>query len=1386
RLIGYITSANGTTYGTASYRLTGDIDMSTVAPGAYKTPSVNFNGRLTGLNPSGSTLQDNYYIYNLHLTVGTIRGTLYYSGLFSVLAAGSVVEHLNINQSSIVLSNTENFYSMIFYVGMVAGRLSGGTIENVQVDVSVHLGTQAIGQTHAGGIVGDGAGIIKKTSFSGSINAGNHIFNSSYNITPRYYIGGVVGSASSNALTLSEVVNNAPITGFSTSSTFNLSSGSTSIVVKMGGVIGFVVNTASINHSFVAISNKANITFGSVINTVSLPSTQSIGGVFGEITGSSAPILEVAGVYKNANYYNEGNIVGTYTPSSATIRAAGIGVINMSVQSEFALFYNHGTYSYNTSSISAPNTTFLYTGGIYNIGNGAVILSRIYNYADFNISNNYYTSINPLYYSSTSASTLIRYSANFGNIKFMNNNGLSTISLAASNPLFVSGITTSNNVNLLNVVNEGNIELVSLNIGANPIYVAGIKNFIPAGRYAKNILNQGNITVANITGTGGIYIGGITNQNLAGDLHVNGVNSATLGIINAINYGNITTSFGLKAQNLFGIKGNSNTFAAGIATLNAGSIQDVANLGNISLHNSSTSGSVSASTSTDIAGRINTYTAGLTAGGVVGVTLSGQARVFDSANSGDVVLISYQYARAGGILATSLFSEASAGGITSGLGLLNTIENSVLSNGLNYGAISALTNIIATYTNTANTQNQPTFYSNTASGTNLYYISSSGSELRPAIYSSAGGIIGYGLCVMTRMINHGTISATDVAGGIVGATYVLGTSSGTVTTVVNINTAIHYGKVKAVPNTSVMSGGTPVDAYLLTIANVSSFYLADNNTFIFPTAYTRLAPRNKRGFGGIFGRLQRGTNGIMTSEGGSFDFIVNADPNIDLIGRLDQVQNFSSSSRFFRFNNAIYYSARFNDTTLLVFTGFYYAESRYVSRTLSGGIYTVTMRAVNVFSFVGITSTLFSSPNTNFTFQTQTNSYTNTGTTYYAYYGEIPVPWITEDPEDSRISNSATQYMYDPAFSMRSNPDLTEYIYYMQPNLLSSRFQVGGQSPRPYGMYVLSTSFGSTFGLVLPANIREENLFLIDEDLVPAASLLSDYDAIPASLLKPIDQVVLDKYFELKQTIYNEKSAYISTENPPLILTESGGSSTILSNGVYNDIAKTVTFTISMEGFLVGQTIANWSVFSITSSANALVAKRINDYYGSPPSQAQLDEYNNLLFSQRFQGIATGSVGATLTTTLPSRSITSNQTISVGYFSIFSEAYINSDLFAHPAYYTDYQVFVTFTPTISNIPTGTIGINTVSFNGGGSILVSNQTDVSSLGDVLYNGSIRFNFLDTKGVWASGYDFKNYISIRYQDGSVVNPMYYSIVSTPVIISGSNRTYSVLITFSNQTK
>ncbi|MCK7488228.1 MAG: hypothetical protein MZU97_24140 [Bacillus subtilis] len=70
-------------------------------------------------------------------------------------------------------------------------------------------------------------------------------------------IGGVVGAAAGSALTMKNIVNNAPITGFGTSSTFNLASGNTAIVVRIGGVIGYVLHTPTNNHGFIDIANKA-------------------------------------------------------------------------------------------------------------------------------------------------------------------------------------------------------------------------------------------------------------------------------------------------------------------------------------------------------------------------------------------------------------------------------------------------------------------------------------------------------------------------------------------------------------------------------------------------------------------------------------------------------------------------------------------------------------------------------------------------------------------------------------------------------------------------------------------------------------------------------------------------------------------------------------------------------------------------------------------------------------------------------------------------------------------------------------------------------------------------------------------------------------------------
>jgi hypothetical protein len=113
-----------------------------------------------------------------------------------------------------------------------------------------------------------------------------------------------------------------------------------------------------------------------------------------------------------------------------------------------------------------------------------------------------------------------------------------------------------------------------------------------------------------------------------------------------------------------------------------------------------------------------------------------------------------------------------------------------------------------------------------------------------------------------------------------------------------------------------------------------------------------LFPETKRGFGGIFGRLQRASGRYMygnNDANSTFNYIINLDPNVDLIGRLDQVYDYMSSIRFFDFRNSTYYSARKNDTTQTVFTGMSYFYDN--SSNSNNALYaTRTVNSINITS----------------------------------------------------------------------------------------------------------------------------------------------------------------------------------------------------------------------------------------------------------------------------------------------------------------------------------------------------------------------------------------------------------------------------------------------------
>ncbi|MBU1145065.1 MAG: hypothetical protein KJ971_04325 [Firmicutes bacterium] len=1381
RVLAFVTENNGVAYAYADYEITDDIDMGVLATTVYTTPNVTFYGSLTGFNDQGTDLSDNFYIYNLTISTGILRGTLYYAGLFSVIGSGASVNNLNFNESTISLTNTATYYSSVFYVGAIAGRMTGGIIEDVIVDVDINMGTGAIGETHVGGIVGQASGVINEVSSSGTINMNTHTFLSTYNIAAKYYIGGIVGSADQAQLVVTEAVNHGTLYGFGTSSTFYLASGTTAITVKMGGVVGYILNLTTAIHQFVNVANMGDLYVNSVTNTVSLPSNQRIGGVFGELTGVK-PVLETGPDYQFANLYNSGTIHASYVTETSVIKAAGIGITNTSVPVEYALLFNYGTFIYNTTGATYTNQLFQYTGTIFDIGTQAVTLSRVYNHGDFVYDSSYYVNISPLYRSDNNNTTIIRYSANYGDVTFWKDSGLTVINLATT--LSISGITTSTNVNFLNVSNYGTLSVVNVNVGTNALYLSGITKTLTSGKYIKNSLNEGNLVFAKMTGTGILLVGGITNTNLSGDLQSETQNPtlpiATIGIINTINYGNITTSYGLEAQNIYGVNGLSNTFASGIATLNAGSIQDAANLGDVTVYNSNSSATATFLTDQTSAGLISIYAGGVVVGGVVAATLSGDARVYDTGNNGDIVAKSYRFARAGGVLGVSLYAEAYAGGITAGMGLLNTIQLSVLSNGLNFGNVSALTVIIKEYTeDTPTNQSFEIIYgAATTYGAVYSQYTTTASQERPEINASAGGVIGYGLSVMRRMLNHGTVSSTDVAGGVVGATYALGSE----TTIVHINTAINYGNIRAVPAGDVSS----INSYSMSYSDISSYFMDIDDIFLYPTGYTVEEPRGKRGFGGIFGRLQRGLSGIMTSVGGEFDFIVNADPDVDLIGRLDQVYNFSSSSRFFRFNDAVYYSAKVDDTTQAVFTGFnlgyfyeitsYTGYSRNWSITATNYVYEqvgiVIEKAVPnvIIGTYSYTSTSRSTP--------VIGTLLSTPTPYYI--DSIDVPWITEDEFDPLISNSDTEYMYDADFEMRVNPDLTEYIYFMGSTLLADRFQ-DELSPnyRPDGMYVLSTTAGSTYGAVLPANINTDEIRPIDEDYASQISLLIDYANVSVSFQADLNTLLISKYDDLRQTIFNEKSELIASGTELLILTENDGSDTILANADIDNDNFIITYTISMEAFSGLDLTANYAVTNAFTSLNALVAEKAEDAYD--PDPVDLLEYRTLLYPERYDGISM-SFPALLEITLPSKDIVADTApMFLGYLTVYSEAFIGSLIFASSNYYTDYEVYIIFTPGISGISTGTIGIDSVQFNGGSTFTATNPEDVRSLGDVTSAGSIRFNFEDTKGILTLGYDFKDYFVLRYSNDDIIPSSYYTVLADPVTITSGTGYYSITFTF-----
>jgi len=908
---------NNVSYRSRNYVLTNDIDMRMASPSAYKTPSRDFSGKLDG---------NNNYIGYLTIAQAVTVNEEYYSGMFSVLLGE--VSNLVIVKSAVTLTKKEAT-KMFYHIGLLAGSLNDAKIENVKIDGSVSIGEKNPRELNLGLLAGDGFGEITNTYARGDVNS-NTVFDKTDLTQINYYIGGIIGRATNNkTLKMNKVLHVGDIFGPSSTNPTRINS----LTVYLGGVVGHSTNSL-LKHEFKDIMHAGTINLSDLYTDNLM---YYAAGTIGYSGGTGYQVSD-----NNRNWLHRGTIFSNITAVNTTTRqvlASGVVNANHSEKTEFIGLYNDHLIMDASQQMlvdSQSNRYLVFAPLINSLSTSGIIVSQSKNEGDQVYT--YHTENSGIIL--TKGPSLLRFVENVGNYSLSD--------FSYNTKLTIAGISKSDNIDYLNVINKGEIKVFNLTNTSNvnmtassrryfdsqddaSLRVGGIAVTLSANKFMRNAYSNAKISIANVDiNKANLYVGGLVVENQAGDLHTQDnelTPKALFGIINSVNYSNITST---TTNDIYGINGRGNTFVGGIVSLNKGSIQDTINHGNITFYNKYTNPSIVFETDVVFAGRVRTYESGVIVGGIAASIASQYSRVYDTSNGGDIIGVSMRFARSGGIVAQSLSAELKAGLVYEESD--TNILNSIISNGINYSSVLAITNQISQYNRSQVNPSGGSHNNLYVGGSNtlrtltaLPYPTTVATSERPGIHSSSGGVIGYGLSEMRRMINHGRIIATDVAGGVVGATFIHDENR-TQRTYVKIDTAINYGEVRAFRTTSYNS----FDKINFNISNINNYLYGVNDDFIFPTGVSaydlRMAPRHKRGIGGVFGRLQRGGDEHMVgdgTEGSFFDFVVNMNPNVDLIGRLDQNYNFTYSSIAFKFANAKYYSARQNDSTSAMFTGYY-------------------------------------------------------------------------------------------------------------------------------------------------------------------------------------------------------------------------------------------------------------------------------------------------------------------------------------------------------------------------------------------------------------------------------------------------------------------------------
>ncbi|MDY0277723.1 MAG: hypothetical protein RBQ97_06530 [Acholeplasma sp.] len=1402
-----------------NYLLVNDIDLLDISHNTFETLSVEFSGSLVGKIVNDKLPQIN----NLSISKGINIGSGYYLGIFSILSG--TFENIILYNMSLEISNTKDYVNQTFFVGSVAGKLSNNgkiknvNLKNVTIDLDTNGTNNKLGTYVVGGFVGEASGTIEKVlnDEGSSIKIGSQKYETTEKLGNSFYLGGIVGKTGSTRLDLYNAKNNATIESIVVTNNLYVVNNSP-VNFYIGGIIGYVKNEVNIKHNLGLLTNDKSINNHSISSSNMVNSY--IGGIIGYSEGSMYLFSNTYGVWKNTkDFINENT-------NNNNQYIAGVLNSNHSEAVEFVQIFNNGSITVNNTSITAASL-------VNHLSNTKLTVSQAVAKGNITVSVNKDISL-AVNTSSNSSELQLNYVEVKTNLAYTSN---------ITSETSVAGVTLNENANFLNVVYGGDI-IFNISSANSILWVAGITKLLSSDKYIKNGLNEGSIDV-DVVSNSNIYVAGIVNRNLSGDLHNQDSQlrpRATTGIINSVNMSDIDVDN----------SSTGNMFIGGIVTMNGGndggSIQDSVNFGNITGVNSNNSGSASF---TGEGGLVNSYNSGVNTGGIAVLITDGLTRIYDVSNSGNVTAISYNFARSGGIVSTALADEfnTNTGKIDSEYYSNvvtatdeHNLKNSIISNALNMGDVYAVASSVPSYTNTKSTESPLNFYSEFFpynGGITLKMESAASSGERIGVSASSGGIIAYGLVTLFRTINHGIVASVDAAGGIMGATrfyvtkdyYSSAFSKNIGVTVVNINTAINYGDIRSIYLSNFSS--------ILSRRSVLSSDFRDyNDTFITPSSsssdyyslssypqgfddYIRRHPEAKRGIGGIFGRIQRAGDQFIwlekDGESGSFDFIVNMNENVDLIGRLDQNRNFSFSIDTYDFTGAIFYSANPNDRTQAVFSGYEFVNKKfveaigdnatiYVDYTYSGyrnnykrsAVYTI-LNADSIIEYSKVY--VQKGSNANLLKNETTNTYNQSSKTYnvsnisvtnseynnqkqdgylsektfknsskendWEYLRVHPIPNITENPSEA---DSDTKYVYDENFIMRDDDTLlttgesiTSYIYYAENSLLND-FPNGTsfKDSRPNGMYVLATSSGSTYGSILPRNFNLTDLRKLDYENNTISNSLN-YENVNDTLLVDNDLSLQNSYKELYQTKSNDKSALLVDDQRVVASDDSLNLDLFYYDNEFT--SNEIIFDLDTS-FLGANRSISLKIEDLLIPENALVARLKESSETEEQFRLLLSSY---VASNPNSKIATESLAPILDYTLPENLI-DDEIYTIGQFISYSESAINDSNLS--SYKTLYTVKVRL--VVSSISDPIIN---------GSKIDEASSYTSTVDDLTITNKVSLRFYDY-GLLSQGYELNN-IELYYDDyATKVDNEYYTVNRTPLIITQSGRYFYVEIIFSEE--